>query len=325
MAKILVVGGAGYVGGALTDRLARTDHEFRVYDALIYEESYRKPVDFVLGDIRDWGRLEPHLRWADAVVWLAALVGDGACAMNEKLTEEINAASVRELARRFGGRIIFASTCSVYGAQDGLLHEESPLNPLSLYAKTKLEAEKHLEKSDAMIFRLGTLFGVGDQFSRIRLDLVVNVLTVKACLYNRISIFGGEQYRPLLHVCDVADAIILNLETAHTGIFNLHLANLRISDLADLLAKHFPRLEVQRTEMKFQDSRNYRVTSEKAQKAFEFSPKLDVEQGIVELKTLIEQGRIKNVGISRHSNQRYLKEFLDRPASPLGYEAPTEL
>lgn len=325
MANILIVGGAGYVGGALTDLLAKTDHRVRVYDSLVYEESYRKPVDFVYGDIRDWGRLDPHLKWADAVVWLAALVGDGACAMDPKLTEEINRDSVKELSRRFNGRIIFTSTCSVYGAQDGLLHEESPLNPLSLYAQTKMEAEKHLLDKDAVVFRLGTLFGVGDTYSRIRLDLVVNVLTVKACLYNRISVFGGDQYRPLLHVRDVAEAVLPSLEGKHRGLFNLHTVNTRITDLADMFLRHFPGLEVQRTEVKFQDSRNYRVTSEKAQKTFGFAPKHELESGMLELKALIQQDRIKNTGITRHSNHRFLKEILERPASPLGYEAPTEL
>ncbi|MBI3565134.1 MAG: NAD(P)-dependent oxidoreductase [Elusimicrobia bacterium] len=325
MGNILIVGGAGYVGGALTDRLAQSGHKVRVYDSLVYEESYRKPVDFFLGDIRDWTALDPHLKWADAVVWLAALVGDGACAMDPKLTEKINRDSVGELSRRFGGRILFTSTCSVYGAQDGLLDEASPLNPLSLYAQTKMEAEKHLLDKNALVFRLGTLFGVGDTYSRIRLDLVVNVLTVKACLYNRISVFGGDQYRPLLHVRDVAEAIARNLETRHTGLYNLHSVNVRITDLADMFLRHFPGLEVHRTEVKFQDSRNYRVTSEKARRDLGFEAKWDLEPGMLELKALIEQNRIKNVAVPRHSNQRFLKEFLDRPASPLGYEAPTEI
>jgi len=325
MANILVVGGAGYVGGALTDLLAKTDHKVRVYDSLVYEESYRKPVDFILGDVRDWGRLDPHLKWADAVVWIAALVGDGACSVDPKLTEEINNHSVRELSKRFGGRILFTSTCSVYGAQDGLLHEGSPLNPLSLYAQTKTEAEKHLVDKNAIVFRLGTLFGVGDHFSRIRLDLVVNVLTVKACLYNRISVFGGAQYRPLLHVRDVAEAVVQNLETKHAGVYNLHTVNVRITDLADMFLKHFPGIEVQRTEVKFQDSRNYRVTSEKAEKTFGFTPKWGLEEGMLELKSIVESDRIKNVAIPRHSNHRFLKEILDRPVSPLGYEAPTDI
>jgi nucleoside-diphosphate-sugar epimerase len=134
--KVLVVGGAGYVGGAVTDILGETGHKFRVYDALLYEESYRKPVDFVYGDIRDTKNLSPHLKWADAVVWLAALVGDGACALHPDVTLEINQSSVEWLTKNFKGRIIFLSTCSVYGAQDGTLNEESAVKPLSVYAST---------------------------------------------------------------------------------------------------------------------------------------------------------------------------------------------
>jgi len=317
MANVLIVGGAGYVGGALTDILAGSEHAVRVYDSLVYEESFRKPVDFVFGDVRDRGLLEPQLKWADVVVWLAALVGDGACALDPELTREINADSVRELTRRFDRRIIFASTCSVYGAQDGVLNEASPLNPLSVYASTKLEAEQHLRDADAMIFRLGTLFGVGDCFARIRLDLVVNVLTVKACLHNKITVFGGDQYRPLLHVRDIAAAIAQNLTTTHHGTYNLHSVNVRIRDLAETLLGFFPTLEVQRTEMKFEDSRNYRVSSDLAVRTFGFKPTHSVADGITEIRDLVMSNRLKDVGHARHSNHRYLQELLERSTPSL--------
>src|SRR5207253_2087452 len=109
----------------------------------------------------------------EAVVWLAAMVGDGACALDSALTRDINVESIRRLAREYEGRIVFMSTCSVYGAQNELLTEQSPVNPLSLYAETKLEAETALIEADAnaIIFRLGTIYGVSDTYSRIRLDL----------------------------------------------------------------------------------------------------------------------------------------------------------
>lgn len=320
MAKVLVVGGAGYVGGALTDQLVGSGHHVRVYDSLVYEESYRKPVDLVLGDIRDWHRLSPELEWADVVVWLAAIVGDGACSLDPDLTRQINTSSVALLAERFHRRIIFTSTCSVYGASAGMLDEHSPVHPLSHYAEAKLSAEKHLIDSNAMIFRLGTLFGIGDNFSRIRMDLVVNLLTAKAIHYGRISVFGGEQYRPLLHVKDAAAAIARNIETDHTGIHNLHAMNIRIVDLADMLVRHFPHLEVHRTAAAFQDNRNYRVSSAKAMATFGFQPKYSVDDGIQELKAIFQQGRIKKIGIPRQSNHRFLKDLFDVPSSPLGFE-----
>ena len=104
-------------------------------------------------------------------------------------------------------RIIFLSTCSVYGAQDGLLDEESSINPLSEYASSKIQAEEYLKDTNSVIFRLGTLFGISDEFSRIRLDLVVNILVTKALTDEKLTVFGGEQWRPLLHVNDVANAI----------------------------------------------------------------------------------------------------------------------
>src|SRR3972149_9860482 len=114
--RVLVVGGAGYVGGVVTDLLLKSQHQSRVYDALFYEEAYRKSVDFVYGDVRNRECLKPHLDWADAVIWLAALVGDPACALNPDVSIEINQEAVRGLAQNFNGRIIFLSTCSVYGA-----------------------------------------------------------------------------------------------------------------------------------------------------------------------------------------------------------------
>ena len=217
--NILVVGGAGYVGGGIVDKLSK-DHEVTVYDSLIYETSYRKKVNFILGDIRDSSKLNSILSDFDVVVWLAALVGDGACAINPELTDEINTESVKNLVQNFDKRIVFLSTCSVYGAQDGILTEASDTNPLSEYASSKLQAEEHLKDSNALIFRLGTLFGISDEFSRVRLDLVVNILTAKALIDKKISVFGGDQWRPLLHVNDVSNAISHCLNTDVTGIYN---------------------------------------------------------------------------------------------------------
>lgn len=210
--KILIVGGAGYLGGAVTDLLRQTSHEIRVYDLLLYEEMYRKPVPFIYGDIRDREKLKSHLEWADLVVWLAALVGDPACGLNESLTREINVESVRFLKENFKRRILFMSTCSVYGAAEDLLNEKAVLNPLSLYAKSKLEAETILADTNVLIFRLGTLYGISDEFSRIRFDLVVNTLAMRALCHGKISVFGGQQYRPLVHVRDVAAVIRESIE-----------------------------------------------------------------------------------------------------------------
>jgi len=307
--KILVVGGAGYIGGAVTDILPQTDHEFRVYDALLYEESYRKPVEFVFGDIRDHEPLLTQLKWADAVIWLAALVGDAACALNPDISIAINQQSVQWLGENYDGRIIFLSTCSVYGARDGILDENAPVNPLSVYAVTKREAEKTLANKNAAIFRLGTLFGVGDLYSRIRFDLVVNTLTVKAFETNKITVYGGDQFRPLLHVRDAARTIVDAVTSQHRGIYNLQKQNVRIVDLAYQVRNHFPELKIETTESKFQDTRNYRVSSEKARNVLGFNPQFTIDTGIEEIKILLETHRLKNLDNPRYTNQTFLSMY----------------
>ncbi len=307
--KVLVVGGAGYVGGAVTDLLLETKHEVRVCDALLYEESYRKPVDFVFGDIRDRDKLKPQINWADAVIWLAALVGDGACALNPEITKSINQDPVKWLSENFDGRIIFTSTCSVYGVHDAVVDETSSTNPLSVYAATKLEAEHYLQNKNAITFRLGTLFGVSDLFSRIRLDLIVNTLTVRAHRQRKISVFGGDQFRPLLHVKDAAQAIVDNLATTHTGVFNLHKQNVRIIDLAYQVRNHFPNLIIEQSPRKFEDVRNYQVSSEKAGRAWGFKPARSIDDGIEEIKELLDSNRLKDVDDPRYTNQMFLSMF----------------
>ena len=305
---ILVVGGAGYVGGGIVDLLSKK-HDVTVYDSLIYENSFRKDVNFIFGDIRDYKKLNPILKKYDAVVWLAALVGDGACAINPTLTHEINAGTVGNLTKNFNGKVVFLSTCSVYGAQDGILNEDSSVNPLSEYASSKLIAEKYLEDSDAIIFRLGTLFGIGDQFSRIRLDLVVNILTTKALQDKKMSVFGGDQWRPLLHVKDVANAIDRTLETDVNGIFNLHHKNYKIIELAEKIKEKIQDVVIETTPLPFQDTRNYQVSSEKLKVASGFEALIEIDKGINEVYDLISSNRIKDINDPRYSNQSFLQTF----------------
>lgn len=307
--KVLITGGAGYLGGALTDILLNSEHEIRVYDALMYEDDYLKPVPFVLGDIRNKKHLKEQLKWADAVVWLAALVGDGACALNLDISTQINQEAVKWLADNFDGRIIFMSTCSVYGARDGELTEKSPTGPLSVYGITKLASEGFLKNKDAITFRLGTLFGLGDRYARIRLDLVVNTLTARAFTDRKLKVFGGKQYRPLLHVKDAAQAIADNLKTTHTGIFNLHSQNVKILDLAREVEQEFPGIKMDIVDIKFQDSRNYKVSSQKAIDTFGFSPKYSARDGIKEVKQLLEESRIKDINNPRYTNEGHLTMF----------------
>ncbi len=308
--KILVVGGAGYVGGVVTDEFINKKHDVIVYDNLTYEENFRKKCKFVFGDIRDKKLLIKYLKWADIVVWMAALVGDGACSINPNITYDINSKSVKFLAKNFKKKIIFFSTCSVYGEQEGILDENSKLNPLSIYAKSKILAENYLKNSNAFIFRLGTLFGVGDKFSRIRMDLAVNTLTAKAYFEKKLTIFGGNQYRPLLHVKDAARAIVHVSKSKKYGIYDLGYKNYKIIDLGKEIKKTFKnKIKIEKISMKFQDTRNYRVKCFKMKKILKFKPKYSVRDGVKEVYELLSTKRIKNINDPRYTNQKYLELF----------------
>ncbi len=190
MKKVLVVGGSGYIGGLTCDYLIRDGFDVTVYDNLLYENRYLKDVKFIYGDIRDTEKLYEISNDFDVIVLMAALVGDPACSVDPSLTEEINFKSIKNFCDVVlpNKHLIFMSTCSVYGAQEGLLNEESPTNPLSSYASTKLAAEKYILEKGGTVFRLGTVFGLGDTYSRLRMDLVVNVITMKAVKENTLVI-----------------------------------------------------------------------------------------------------------------------------------------
>jgi nucleoside-diphosphate-sugar epimerase len=302
--RILVVGGAGYVGGFLVDQLILNGYTVRVIDKLLYDDSYLKQVDFRNIDINDSKLLYSDLEWADVIIWLAALVGDPACALNPSLTFRTNVESLKNVIGKLNKRLIFLSTCSVYGAQEGVLSENSSLNPLSIYAESKIEAENIISEnlSDYVIFRLGTLFGVSDDYARLRADLVVNVLTIRAFYDSKMEVFGGEQFRPLLHVRDVSNGIIRAINSKATGVFNLHTENLSVLDIAEKVKRIIPKSIITKTKVSFQDSRNYRVSSDKAIRELGFSPKYDVNDGIKQVAEILESGRIRDITIPRFSN-----------------------
>lgn len=304
-----MVGGAGYIGGAVTDLLLETEHSVRVYDALLYEEDYRKPIDFIYGDIRDRDRLKKHLDWADAVVWMAALVADQSCELYPELAKELNDASVKWLAQNFDGRIIFPSTCLVYAIANGLLDEQSRTDPSTIYTKSKLAAEGHLKNRNALIFRLSTVFGIGDLFSRIRLDLVVNLLTAKAVLDKKMIVFGGQQSRPFIHVQDVAKAVVDNIDTVHTGIFNLHFENMTILNLAKKIQASIPDANLEIKPSTVSKTGDYQMSSDKARRILGFNPKYSIEQGIEQVKAVIEDHRLKDITNPRYSNEAFLKAY----------------
>jgi nucleoside-diphosphate-sugar epimerase len=320
---VLVIGGAGYIGSVLVRKLLDHGYSVTVLDALLYgDESirdlYGRPdFELIHDDMRNVEAVVRAMQHADAVVHLGALVGDPACALDEKLALEINLAATRmiaEVARGFGiQRFIFASTCSVYGASDQLLDERSALNPVSLYARTKIDSERVLlalndDRFAPIILRFATVYGLSP---RPRFDLVVNLLAAQAVCEKRIIIFGGNQWRPFIHVNDAAEAILKCLEAplhAVKGqIFNVGSddQNYQIAQLGDLIKKLIPDVEVIR-QGDDTDRRNYRVSFAKIRKHLGFTPRYTVADGILEIKAAIEAGRIRDYRDARYSNYKTL-------------------
>jgi len=311
MKKILIVGGAGYLGGYMTDVfLGKSDYDVTVYDNLLYESRYLKNVKFICGDIRDTEKLGKILPEFDIVVWLAALVGDGACAINTALTEDINFKATKWMVDHFDGTVVFTSTCSVYGINSNLIDEEAAPNPLSAYAATKLEAERYViaHAKDYLIFRLGTLYGVGDPFSRLRLDLVVNILTLRAVRGETLTVFGGQQWRPILHVRDVAHAVEYCLDNNVRGLFNLSERNVVISELAQEIKRYVPDVQIEWQDMKFEDLRDYRVKNDRILTTG-WRPRFSLPDGIQELKRVFMEGRVKDTTDPIYSNVNYLRSI----------------
>lgn len=310
--KVLVTGGAGYIGGLTTDYLLDRGFDVAVYDNLLYEPRFLKDCRFIYGDIRDTKKLVRLQKDFDEIIWLAAIVGDGACAQNPELTTEVNVHSIKRFLDKTKRRIIFTSTCSVYGAQEGLLTERSRTAPLSLYAATKLQTEKHILAHRGLVFRLGTLFGMGDRYSRIRLDLVVNVLTLKAFRDGRLTIFGGNQWRPIISVRDVAEYLVEAVSREMVGVFNIKCRNIKIINLARKIKHIFPHIQIHATERKFEDLRNYRVDTSQADQHFIFRPRITVEEEVLRMKKVFEEKRIKNFDDDIYYNTHYVKSLLDK-------------
>jgi nucleoside-diphosphate-sugar epimerase len=255
----------------------------------------------------------------DAVIHLGGLVGDSACALNEELTLEINLMATRmiaEVAKGSGvGRFIFTSTCSVYGANDQMLDERSELRPVSLYARSKIASEKVLIKlaDDSfapVILRLSTIYGLS---GRPRFDLVVNLLTAKAVVDHEITIFGGDQWRPFLHVDDAARAIVSVLEAplkiVRNQFFNVgsNEQNYQINQVGKIIHELVPEAVVVNKD-DITDPRNYWVNSNKINQTLGFSPEWTVARGVEQVIEAINTGKVGDYRDARYSNIKFLKE-----------------
>lgn len=307
--KVLVCGGAGYIGGLTCDFLIRDGFDVTVYDNLLYENRFLKDIPFIYGDIRDTEKLYETSKDFDVIVLMSALVGDPACSIDQSLTEEINYKAIKNFCDVVlpNKHLVFMSTCSVYGAQEGLLNEESQTNPLSSYASTKLASEKYILQKGGTVFRLGTVFGLGDTYSRLRMDLVVNVLTMRAVKENEITINGGEQWRPIIAVKDIAEYVTEACIEKYSGVFVLAKENVIIKELGERVAKLIPNTKINYTEISFQDARNYRVDNTKSLNTFKYQPQITVEDEVMRMVKMFKEQRVQNPEDNVYHNGAFLR------------------
>ncbi len=321
---VLVIGGAGYIGSVLTRQLLARGYNVRVLDLLIFGDQaindlYSHPsFEVVKGDFRNIAAVVRALQNIDAVIHLGGLVGDPACSLDERLTEEVNTASTRlikEVCCGYGiSRFIYASSCSVYGCLDGWLNEDSPLNPISLYARTKLQSEKMLLAErrpgfNPCILRFGTIYGVS---YRPRLDLIVNLLAARAFFEGEISVYSPERWRPFVHVEDVARCCTRCLEVPEDKIsyatFNVGSTdqNHQLQQVGEMVVEAFPGSKIHLMD-EIDDGRDYRVSCDKVTKALGFLCKKGIQDGLLELKQAFSQGKIGNYKDPVLSNVAFLE------------------
>ena len=291
--KILVTGGSGYLGSILTRKLLKKGHTVRILDNFLFgkcsiKEIKSKKLQVVQGDIRDLVAVSKSLKSIDVVVHLASIVGTQSSELDPKTSIEINYLATRNIADLCKlykiKQFLFASTCSVYGAQPNrLISENSEVNPLDSYGESKFQSERAILQSYdyPTILRLGTLFGASH---RMRFDLAINLFIAQALNKEKITVFGGEQYRPFLHVDDAAEAFSFAIENHMEGIYNVIWKNLTINEMAKTVKRKIPtKLQISRDIV---DKRDYRVTGKKLEK-FGFKPKKDIAFAIQEFKRRI--------------------------------------
>ena len=307
--KIIIFGGAGYLGGALAPLLLEEGHKVTVFDRLSFGSLAVDPLRdhpgyrFIQGDIRDIGAVAEALEGQEAAVILASLVGEAACDRDPLETVSVNYLATLNLmkaAAYFGlSRVIFSSTDSCYGAQEQVfLTEEAPLKPISLYAELKAKVEEEFLQMPRpadfhpVILRLATLYGLAP---RMRFDLVINLLTREATLGKGAKIFSGEQWRPLVHVRDAARAFALALgapaELVSGQIFNVgsNQQNVQFKDLAQILLTVIPEAKIE-TVPQPPDLRDYHVCFDKINSVLQFTPGLEPADGIAEIREALLSG-----------------------------------
>jgi nucleoside-diphosphate-sugar epimerase len=321
--KVIITGGAGYVGSVLTALLLAKGHQVRVLDSLAHGGdsllgAWCHPgFEFVRGDVRDHATVKAAVSGRDAVVHLAAIVGDPACARNPDLARAVNLDASLQLIEesQTAGveRFVFASTCSNYGKMkdtDAYVDEESELSPVSLYAETKVAVELALLKShlgngwSPTPLRFATVYGVSP---RMRFDLTVNEFTMEMLTRKHLKVFGEQFWRPYVHVRDAARGIATVLqspiEKVRGRVFNVGATdqNFQKQQLVKLIQPYAPDAVVEYVR-KTEDPRDYRVSFSRIAGELGFETSRSVPQGIEEIARLVSERVIGEFDHTRYRN-----------------------
>jgi nucleoside-diphosphate-sugar epimerase len=328
--KVLVTGGAGYCGSLLVPQLLSRGYKVTVYDVMFFGDSFlpkdNPNLKIVKGDIRDAELLAETAKGHDAFVSLACISNDASFELDEKLSTSVNldAFEPMVLAAKNAGvkRFIYASSSSVYGVSDKPdVTEDHPLVPLTLYNKYKGMCEpllrKHTDdKFNGVVFRPATVCGYAP---RQRFDLSVNILTNHAVNANKITVFGGSQLRPNLHIQDYCDVVEVFLtapsDKIQNEIFNVGTQNLSLMQIAhlvrDVVSREFPekgRVEIVTTPS--DDLRSYHINSDKIKRVLGFAPSHSIEEAVHDLCQAFRDGRLPNsMDDDQYFNVRRLKRL----------------
>jgi nucleoside-diphosphate-sugar epimerase len=290
--KVLITGGAGYLGSTLAEYLLDNGYSVTVIDNLMYKQLSvlhlfkRKDFKFIKGDVRDVDMLLEQVKQHHVIIPLAAIVGMPACKDNPQLAIDVNFLQVRNIvnALRSDQKLILPNTNSQYGSSNAVITEESPFKPLSLYAQTKCDAENEA-LTNGVVLRLATVFGVSP---RMRQDLLVNDFVYKSITDGYLVLFEAHFKRNYIHVQDIArtfEFMIVNYDKCKGQAFNVGLstANLSKLELAEKIKKHVPNLVIKQDEFKEDfDKRNYIVSNEKIER-LGWQPLYDLDYGIKQL------------------------------------------